>query len=196
MLSHIFLQVVKTCTARKNKTKQEKAIRVRNRLTVGKLMVRGRMIKGMTLNIVFMVRRLGLSKPDSAPNCRERNVKRTCPVSCHRLQTVCCLGDRPPWWGSWFLWRPRAECRKDPLLSGQETRDSLRSVGWAQAGKPSSSVQWKRRWRPVPEQTDKRLHLLSQRNNVLFAKVALSTRQKDSCRETLIVNLQLQIKCF
>lgn len=41
---------------------------VGRKLTVGKLMVRGRMIKGMTLNTVFMARRLGLSIPDSAPN--------------------------------------------------------------------------------------------------------------------------------
>lgn len=37
-------------------------------LTVGKLMVRGRMIKGIILKTVFMARRLGLSTPDSAPS--------------------------------------------------------------------------------------------------------------------------------
>lgn len=56
--------------------KTNTAMRAKNRLTVGKLMVSGRMMKGMTLNTVFMARRLGLSIPDSAPNCRERHIKR------------------------------------------------------------------------------------------------------------------------
>lgn len=142
------------------KRKQKKVMRLNNRLTMGKLIVRGRMIKGMILNTVFMVRRLGLSIPDSAPNCREGNIKRTCPTSCHRLKTLHFLGDRPPGWGPWSQWRPGAEYRKDLPLSGQETKASLQSVGWAQASKPSSSVQWRKRWRLVPEKTDTRLHLL------------------------------------
>lgn len=129
------------------------------RLTVGKLIVRGRMIKGMTLNTVFMARRLGLSIPDSAPNCREENIKGTCPTCWHRIITAHCFGDRPPGWSTWFPWQPEAECKRDLLLSGQETKASLLSAGWAQAGKPSSSVQWRKRWRLVPEQTDTKFNL-------------------------------------
>lgn len=37
-------------------------------LTVGKLMVIGKMINGIILKTVFIAFRLGLSTPDSAPN--------------------------------------------------------------------------------------------------------------------------------
>lgn len=53
---------------------KNKTMLVVDRLTVGKLMVRGRMMKGMILNTVFMARRLGLSIPDSAPNYKRRHV--------------------------------------------------------------------------------------------------------------------------
>lgn len=53
---------------------KKKTMLVVDRLTVGKLMVRGRMMKGMILNTVFMARRLGLSIPDSAPNYKRRHV--------------------------------------------------------------------------------------------------------------------------
>lgn len=56
LLVNVFQHVVST------------VMRMNNKLTVGKLIVRGRMIKGMTLNTVFIARRLGLSIPDSAPN--------------------------------------------------------------------------------------------------------------------------------
>lgn len=52
----------------RERAKTTDPIRVCGRLTVGKLMVMGRMMKGMILKTVFMVRRLGLSIPDSAPS--------------------------------------------------------------------------------------------------------------------------------
>lgn len=52
----------------KGANKKIHLMRVSGKLTVGKLMVMGRMMKGIILNTVFMVRRLGLSIPDSAPS--------------------------------------------------------------------------------------------------------------------------------
>ena len=56
----------------------------------------------------------------------------------------------PPGWRTWFQWRPAAGYKKDLLASGLETRAGLRSVSWAPAGRPSSSVRWRKRGRPVP----------------------------------------------
>lgn len=39
-------------------------------LTVGKLMVSGRITSGITRKTVFITFRLGLSTPDSAPSCQ------------------------------------------------------------------------------------------------------------------------------
>ncbi len=39
---------------------------------MGKLIVIGRITKGMILKTVFMAFRLGLSTPDSAPNCKKQ----------------------------------------------------------------------------------------------------------------------------
>lgn len=62
MLSYV------SCSVLILKHSHQKRKWMNDRLTVGKLMVRGRMTRGMILNTVFMARRLGLSKPDSAPN--------------------------------------------------------------------------------------------------------------------------------
>lgn len=60
-----------SCSAQKHRERLTGWKEPDTELTVGKLMVKGRMIKGMTLNTVFMARRLGLSTPDSAPSWRK-----------------------------------------------------------------------------------------------------------------------------
>lgn len=61
------------------KERHETDVRERGEIrsrTVGKLMVRGRMTKGITLSTVFIALRLGLSTPDSAPSYGKRERER------------------------------------------------------------------------------------------------------------------------
>lgn len=127
-------------------------------LTVGKLMVRGKMTKGMILNTVFMARRLGLSIPDSAPSWGKKDGDEVgqwfftitlllLPFFFWEIRDL----SSPPGWKTSFQWRPKAEYKKDLMPSGLQTTACLLSACWALADRPSFSGRWRRRWRRVSE---------------------------------------------
>lgn len=126
-------------------------------LTVGKLMVRGKMTKGMILNTVFMARRLGLSIPDSAPSWGKKMVMKWISNFLPSLFLLPCFFweirdlSSPPGWRTSFQWRPKAEYKKDLMLSSLQTTACLLSACWALADRPSFSGRWRRRWRRVSE---------------------------------------------